>query len=325
MKEEDIRPAGIFQTYLALCEKDIKHFFIHAPTETIACPACGSQGEFSFSKHGFSYELCPACFTLFVSPRPCAAAFDRYYKQSESAKYWASVFYRETAENRRKKIWKPKAELIFEKMNRLNASAHAMIDIGGGFGIFAQEMEKVSKQSVTVIEPGPPLAEACREKGVRVIEKFFHQVNDDELPGSPRIFVSFELFEHLHDPGSFLEDIHLHLSEKDLFVFTTLSGQGIDILTLWDESKSVFPPHHLNFFNPGAIKGLLENKGFRIIEISTPGRLDVDILCQHATINSRFWERFHQMADESTRQAWQETIAATGWSSHMMVVCEKER
>ena len=35
----------------------------------------------------------------------------------------------------------------------------------------------------------------------------------------------------------------------DSFIFTTLSGMGADIQTLWEDSKAVSPPMHLNFIN----------------------------------------------------------------------------
>ena len=59
---------------------------------------------------------------------------------------------------------------------------------------------------------------------------------------------------------------------------TTLNGRGFDILLLWNKSKSIAPPLHLNFFNPGSIRILLEKIGFQILEISTPGKLDWDIV-----------------------------------------------
>ena len=324
MKEEEIRPSSIFKEYLRLCEKDIETFFSDAPRNKIKCPACQNEGKIEFEKHRFSYELCPECYTLFVNPRPENSTFTRYYKESESAAYWASTFYKETAEARREKIWKPKAELLYEKMKANNAMDHHVVDIGGGYGIFAEEMEKISTHPVIVIEPGPSLAEACRLKGLHVIEKFFCDVHEEDLPKAPKVFVSFELFEHLHDPGDFLNDVNKVLHKDDLFIFTTLSGQGIDILTLWEQSKSISPPHHLNFFNPQSIRILLNNAGLIPLETSTPGKLDVDLLCQHASGTHRFWDRYNNVADEKTRQQWQKVISETGWSSHMMVVCKRK-
>ena len=47
-----------------------------------------------------------------------------------------------------------------EKQNIIDCP---IIDIGGGYGIFAEEMQKINSQSVMIIEPGPDLAEICRK------------------------------------------------------------------------------------------------------------------------------------------------------------------
>ena len=91
-------------------------------------------------KYGFAYESCPSCHSLFVNPRPVPEAFSRYYTESPSSKYWASTFYKETADARREKLWKPKARLIRDKLAHYGGNHHTIIDIGGGFGIFAEEM-----------------------------------------------------------------------------------------------------------------------------------------------------------------------------------------
>jgi hypothetical protein len=324
MKEEDIRPKKIFDEYLRLAEQDTKKYFGAVERERCACPACESTGRFAFTKHGFDYECCPACQTLFVSPRPVAEAFSRYYTDSDSSKFWASTFYKETAEARREKLWKPKARLIHDTLQRYDAGGHSVIDIGGGFGLFAQEMRALLGRTITVIEPGPHLAAACREKGVPVIQEFLEQVDDAALPAGPRAFVSFELFEHLHSPTAFLEHVWALMRSGDLLLFTTLSGTGVDIQALWQDSKSVSPPHHLNFLNPASVTTLLRRLGFAVLEVTTPGKLDVDILANNqALIKDRFWQTFVASATEEAKARWQAVIAASGWSSHMMVACRR--
>ncbi|GBL32931.1 hypothetical protein EMGBS12_12410 [Methylophilaceae bacterium] len=122
------------------------------------------KGQYSFDKHGFSYEECPNCQTLFVNPRPPLEDFFRYYQQSESANYFATTFYRETAEARREMLWKPKAKMVDDILRKYNIKPDRIFDIGGGFGIFAEEYQSISDVGVTIIEPGPELAEICRKK-----------------------------------------------------------------------------------------------------------------------------------------------------------------
>jgi hypothetical protein len=324
MKEEEIRPQKIFDEYLRLAKQDTETYFGEVEKKSGSCPACETVGEPAFVKYGFTYEACPNCLTLFVNPRPLVEAFAKYYTESPSSKYWASTFYKETAAARREKLWKPKARLIRETLEQYAAAHHTMVDIGGGFGLFAEEIKALCGQAPVVIEPGPDLAAACREKFLPVIQKFLEEVVPADLPNGPKAFVSFELFEHLYDPATFLRQLSSLMASGDLFIFTTLSGSGVDIQALWEDSKSVTPPHHLNFLNPRSVALLLARLGFENLAITTPGKLDIDILANNrAAIKDRFWQTFVATATESEKTSWQEMIATTGWSSHMMVVCRK--
>ena len=322
MKEEDIRPRRVFDEYLRLAALDADKYFGKSLRQPVLCPACGTQGVYSFSKHGFSYEECPACQTLFVSPRPPAQDFCRYYQESNSAKYFATTFYRETAEARREKLWRPKALMISETLRKYGAHQHSVIDIGGGYGILAEEYERLTGRKVTVIEPGSELAQICRQKGLAVIEAFLENVAVEQLPAGPKAFVSFELFEHLHDSRVFLQHLYTLMRPGDVFLFTTLSGMGVDIQALWNESKSI-SLQHLNFFNPKSVRLLIERLGFRVLNVDTPGKLDIDILCNNRNqIKDRFWRNFVAHASQEEMQEWQDFIASHGRSSHMHVVCE---
>ena len=111
---------------------------------------------------------------------------------------------------------------------------------------------------------------------------------------------------------------------EDLFIFTTLSGTGADISVLWEKSKSVSPPHHLNFLNPKSIPILLERIGLSAIDISTPGKLDVDIMSNAKdSITDRFWDRFISLASENDKSIMQKALEETCFSSHILVVCRK--
>ena len=324
MKEIDIRPKKIFDEYLRLAKIDTETYFSNEPREEIDCPACNTIGKQTFSKDSFDYCKCVVCCTLYVNPRPNVESFTNYYTNSPSSKYWATTFYKETADSRRKNIWKPKARIIADVLEGKDEKEYQIIDIGGGYGIFAEEMRKISRLPVMIIEPAPHLAKVCREKGFTVIEKFLEKVSIGDLSESPKCFVSFELFEHLHNPEDFLLNLNSLMQPNDLFIFTTLSGTGLDIQVLWENSPSVSPPHHLNFFNPSSIKIILERIGFKCIEVSTPGKLDIDILNNNKEhVKNRFWKTFLDNTDDTQKQMWQTVVTESSLSSHMMVVCKK--
>jgi hypothetical protein len=324
MKEEDIRPNEIFQEYIRLAKIDTADYFGSVPRSPNNCPVCQNQGEFSFEKSGFRYESCGSCNSLFVNPLPSHEAFIEYYTQAPSVNYWASTFYKLTSESRREYLWKPKAAAISKFMGEEGIQSHRIIDIGGGFGIFAEEITKLGLAAPIIVEPGPFLAKECRDKGFMVVEKFLEDVNTSDLPIGPKFFVCFELFEHLHSPRNFLDRLNKVMSSGDYFLLTTLSCMGIDIATLWENSNSITPPQHILFLNPNAMKALLEEFGFEVKSISTPGKLDIDILMNSKEfIKDRFLKQAVGSLSDIERDDLQQAISRNGLSSHMMAICKK--
>ena len=323
MQEKEIRPNKLFKKFLYLAALDVKKYFRNQKIK-INCVACGKKGKFSFNKNNFSYCVCPNCETLFVNPRPKENAFLNYYKKSSSIKFLANTLYKKTRKSRVKNIWKPKAKMILKKINKNKIKNYTFVDIGGGNGVFAREISNLKKRSAVVIEPSPFMANECRKKKLNVIQKFLENVKKEDLPNEKKCFTCFELLEHLHNPSKFIKNVKKLMSKKDLFVFTTLSSTGADILTLWSNSRSVSPPHHINFFNPKSIEIFLKKHKFKIIDISTPGKIDIDILSNDkALVKDRFWKIFLAQASEINKAKMQKLISDINFSSHMMVVCKK--
>jgi len=328
MKESEIRPEKIFDEYLRLTKNDTKTYFSDSEKKIINCPACGSNNHDLWAKkNDFKYNICNSCKTIYVSPRPLIQYFNSYYTDSPSTKYWATTFYKVTENARREKLWKPKAKLVKDLMLKYQGSnlIKNIVDIGGGYAVFDEEISKIMDIDITVVEPSVHLAVICRDKGFKVIEKFMEEINDNDLTNERKCFVSFELFEHLHDPKDFLLNLYNCMNSGDLFIFTTLSGMGLDIQLLVENAKALSPPHHLNFLNPKSAKELLENCGFSVLEATTPGKLDIDILERNKKfINDNFWINFLDYANEDEKDKMQNFISSSGLSSHMMITSIKK-
>lgn len=324
MNEEEIRPEKLFDELLRLNREDIVKYFDKSQYTKINCPACDKKGVFSFNKDGFNFDECSTCKTLYVSPRPDQESFNQYYTDSQSSKFWATTFYKATQENRRELLWKPKAKQIHDKIKKYLPKSELILDIGGGYGVFMEEFLKLTSINHLIIEPSKYLSEVCRNKNLNVLEKFLEDITPNELEVSVKTFVSFELFEHLHDPKLFLETLYNLMNKNDVFIFTTLSGMGVDIQALWEDSKSIAPPMHLNFFNPKSVEILLNKIGFEALDITTPGKLDIDIMKNNKhQIKDKFWKNFIEYSTVKEKDDMQNMISDNNLSSHMMIVCRK--
>lgn len=326
MKEEEIRKRSVFNRYLELLGDDIRSFFKDRSRFVCTnCPACGSsQHRREFDKEGFVYVSCENCDTLFVNPRPPFSELLKFYTDSPSTRFWVNDFFKPVAEVRREKIFKPRVEFVSKRFG--DKRFEAVGDIGAGFGLFLEELTKVwNVKRLVAIEPSTEMAAICSGKGLEVIPKAVEDVTgcDDAFD----LLTAFELFEHLHEPERFLKTTRNLLKPGGYLVLTTLSGYGFDIQTLWERSKSVQPPHHLNFFNPDSMALLLKRCGYEVAEISTPGKLDWDIvegmILQEEAHPGRFFEFFAKRGDAPSKAALQEWITKFHLSSHLRVVAQR--
>ncbi len=326
MKEEEIRKRDVLNRYLDLVQKDsVRLFKDRSAFMKIDCPACGSAKPVDqFDKMGFSYVQCGKCETLFVSPRPAYKDLMKIYVDSPSTKFWVNDFFLPMAEARREMIFKPRAEFIAESFPEIRSGR--MADIGAGFGLFLEVLKKLWPESdIVAIEPSINMAKICRDKGLHVLESTLEEVGSSEKYD---LLTAFELFEHLHDPIPFVEKVRDLLNPGGYLFLTTLNGLGFDIQILWDRAKSVSPPHHLNFFNPLSIEILLDHVGFDIVEISTPGQLDWDIIeggFRHEGIDpGRFFSTVSSHGTGEAKRDLQQWIQANNFSSHMRVIARKK-
>jgi len=328
MKESEIRPQQLFNRYLELSHQDIERFFSdHKRFEETDCPACGSdQREPGLVKFDFIYVLCARCGSLYLSPRPTMAMYDRYYQESESVKFWSTHFFKETAEARRHKIFRPRALLVEQWANKCGGQpgeGDLFVDIGSGYGIFLDEIKRLKRfDRILGIEPAPDLARKCRERGFEVFEKKIEEIEKGEVEA--RFATAFEVLEHVINPLEFLQSAGRTLRRGGSLMFTTLTVSGFDIQVLWENSKSVHPPHHINLLSVEGMCRLIERSGLYLEDLSTPGELDVDIVKNICAENTniplpRFAASIVAASDE-VRDNFQKFLRANRFSSHIRVI-----
>jgi len=136
------------------------------------------------------------------------------------------------------------------------------------------------------------------------------------------------VLEHVHDPHKFLLGIRAGLLRGGRLLLTTLTTNGFDIQVLWEDSKSVSPPHHLNLLSVDGMQCLFERSGYRVLKLETPGELDLDIVANAYRENegikrSRFVEQLLFHTDEETISVYQKFLVEHRLSSHIRVIAER--
>lgn len=328
MKEQDIRPAELFNKYLELSARDAHVFFAdRAAFREVPCPGCGAEAPApAFVKEGFAYVECRDCGSLYVSPRPDPAALDRFYGDSPSATYWAETFFPASLANRREQIFVPRVARVLEVLQ--DREPATVIDVGAGYGLFLEEYRRVRPHvRLLAIEPGRKLAAACRASGFETLEKPVEGAA--AWAGTADLAVCFEVLEHVYSPLEFVRSMAGLLRPGGRVLVSSLGAEGFDIQVLWERSRSVSPPHHLNFPSVEGFTRLFERAGLVDVEVLTPGRLDVDIVRSALVADpslaggSRFLRTLLAKRSSAVHDAFQAFLAANRLSSHVWVLASR--
>ena len=324
MKEQEIRPDDLIEEYRRLTDVDALQYFDERNRQPQACVACGrAESQLEFTKAGFEYVTCRDCGTLFLNPRPTKASFDAFYQDSESARYWAEVFFPAVAEVRREKLFRPRVDRLGTLLQQEVSEIRHVVDVGAGFGIFLEEWgRRWPDTRLVAVEPSSSLAGVCRARGLEVFEAVVEDVVGHD--GSADLVTCFEVLEHVHNPLEFVRALFRLLRPGGTLVISTLTIDGFDLQVLWDKSVQIHPPHHINFVSKDGLEQLFTRAGLVDIEISTPGELDVDIVrnaMERLPDDSRCRHILDALApDEQSAASLQEHLRQHRLSSHAWAI-----
>ena len=280
MKENEIRSDKILKKYQKYVDDDFKIFLKDKKKnfKKINYKSWGSNNVSKiFSKKNFDYFECLDSGTIFANPRPRPSVLKKFYSSSKSNEFWYKKFYLPKLKARISKSIRPKVNYLIK--NHDSFKNKKLLDIGCGAGFFLNELKlKWKEADLYGLEPSAVMSKEAKVKGFKIFNNTIEKLNKSNYFD---IACCFELFEHMFDPLIFLKKIHKILKKNGLLYFSTLNGKGFDIDLLRENSSAIYPPYHLNFFNPYSIKKILEISGFRDIRVETPGKLDLDIVLKN--------------------------------------------
>ena len=111
-----------------------------------------------------------------------------------------------------------------------------------------------------------------------------------------------------------------------MLVATCRAGSGFDVLTLRERAESIFPLDHLFLPSPRGIQQLLQQAGFEVLEITTPGLLDmqyIKIAAAHIPGDQFFQRYLLQMMDGPFFESMQGFLQRNNLSSHLRCVARR--
>ena len=310
VREKKIHPNEIFINEKELAKRFIQTQNFSLPLER--CSFCGEKTkEFLFDKWGVTYAFCPQDWSLGLNALPEEKHVTAYFCGSPLAEFRSSKEYQETVAKERHYVWESLIEWIEGRVDRyLGNETYKVADWGSKFVGWTKALQAAKFVSnFDVINPLPPILQSS------------------EIDDNFDIICLIDVLQRQTNPYQFLSDVGKKLSNGGILVLTCRSGSGFDILTLRENSETVFPLDHISLPSPEGLKILLRKAGYNILELTTPGMLDVSYVqesIQYISKEQYFQRYLFSQADEQTLERLQGFLQQNNLSSHIRCVAQKK-
>jgi 2-polyprenyl-3-methyl-5-hydroxy-6-metoxy-1,4-benzoquinol methylase len=269
------------------------------------CPICSSASReilyegiedttFYCAPGKWNLHKCKGCGVAYLDPRPTPEsiylAYRDYYTHSEqrTASRLSPSYWRAAALNGyRNSSWgttlKPASRVLGRLIAHVFAGSRALVDrdemrdlpkpsmgrrlldVGSGSGRFL-EMAHSAGWNTSGIDFDPKAVEAARQKGLNVLHGGI-QLLSGESSKYDAITLS-HVIEHVHDPRSLLRDCQRLLKPNGYFWIETPNIASHGHRLFGRHWRGLEPPRHLLLFNWSLLVKLLEEAGFRRIEVA---------------------------------------------------------
>lgn len=327
-RELEIWPSESFNRYLEITEKEVERLLIsRGNLVDVCCPACnGDRRKIEFKKFGLEYVECMDCKSLYISPRPSEEDINRYFIDSKALEFWRSHVVGESLKTRIRHLFRPRAMWVANLTRESFESPGVFVEVNSTYNEFLEEISRLNLFKVKIVlDPLMDIAESLK-KEFELVNKSIMRVSPGEIDAD--VVTAFAVINRVFNPENFLNGIRTILVDNGLLLFTTSTISGFDLQVLWENSKTIFPPERINLLSIEGIVKLVERCGFEIIELSTPGQLDVDVIRNAIRSDDklevpRFISYLLNNRGEDAYCSFQEFLQRFQLSSHVRVAARK--
>jgi SAM-dependent methyltransferase len=171
--------------------------------ETVAeCNLCGSRHFAEVSRtdrYGYAQPLaiCARCGLGFLQPRPVAAAYAAFYRDTYRplvSAYHGRLIDHVTVQDEQRVY---AAELVAWLRNALPAKPGTVLDVGGSTGVVANAFVEAFGARATVLDPAPDELAVARAAGMETIEGFAEDYRPED--GRFDLILLCQTIDHLLD------------------------------------------------------------------------------------------------------------------------------
>lgn len=315
LSEAEVHPPQTYERTRATARESARELLAARSSFCVVdCPGCGAAThQPAFELDGFAYRRCASCWTLYVSPRPNADQQRWYLRDSPYAAYRCSEEYLDAMKSKVLDLARARADWLD---GVLPGDASVLVAYAGS----AELLELLARRRRVLV--AEPLVDCVGIDGVESVD-----IDDtDHVPCDALLLL--DALEPISDVPAVIGQLIAHLAPKAILALTTRSSSGLDVQVLQERCPTIFPPTHLNLLSVEGCHALAQRHGFRTLELSTPGLLDVEVLRRSLgsvgdTEESRFFRYFLENRGPDARARLQRFLQQTQTSSHVRLLATR--
>ena len=307
-----VKPLDRLQRYREQCLSETRKACAAPTRRRDVSPVSGQRLVPFGAVDGLEYLRCEQSGSLFLAEVPPPEAWAQLLSRLMRYRHSPEAFHAGLAGARTEHVYTPKLEWLLTTLRM-------------------QGLEQLPLLEVTT--PPSDFTALLTESGAfaRVVT-----VNEMELAhaaaradgGRYGAAVLLESLDRVDEPAGLLSAVVERLAPGGLFFVTALVSSGFDLAVLGLNNRYLYPPDRTNCFSLQGLEQLLRNHGLTLLEVSTPGVLDVEIVQAHCQqvpgIPLSGFERQLLAASPQTLEAFQSFLQQHRMSSFARIIGQKE-
>ncbi|OUM88991.1 MAG: hypothetical protein BAA01_10265 [Bacillus thermozeamaize] len=314
--DKRLHDTRIFNEEKRIAERVVRDLLQNKPVKekTGSCPVCGNADvNIFFDIWSVEYYRCESCFSIFTNADP--DVLEAYKKSNELIEFRLSDQYQSAAEERRDIVWEDMIDWVkFRSYRYLGRNKNLnVIDYGNRFKALVNRL--ITSSLVDRYE--------LRDSIIPNIEVCAKPLGSEKAD----IVLYLNRIQQSINPVQDLQALHEIMKEDGLLFLSTRVGTGFDILTLQKNITNVFPYEHVLLLSKEGLEIALSKAGFKVLEISTPGLLDLQYVLDNREgieKNNLFIKYLIDTADKYTLSEFQRFLQKSGLSSYAQVIATRE-
>ncbi|MBI3011700.1 MAG: hypothetical protein HYY58_04335 [Candidatus Omnitrophica bacterium] len=277
----------------------------HCPVDRAILEPCGAV-------EGLAYVRCPSCGSLFLADLPDWSAWAGLLAGVSRYRQSPATFHADLVQSRADHVYAPKLEWIRDTLR-------------------LQQMDHPTLLEVTT--PPSPFTPLLHDSGVCAAAFTIDEMAVAHQPIGPadsqtvEVAVLLESLDRVDDPARLLQRVVERVVVGGLVFVTGLVVSGFDMAALGLRNLYLYPPDRTNGFSLQGLSALMTRAGLELLEVSTPGVLDVGVVQAHRqrdlSLTLSAFEEQLLRANPETQEAFQTFLQQQGLSSFARIVGRK--